>query len=133
MPPVLLPPAICCTISADFAAIFFCGSTPAQEPSEKAERKEYAIEGTPRKIWVYFPKGKLPEKLPCILIDAAGSRLFHGINLTEGDSAEHYPYAAAGFAVVAYDISGPLEDEELEDEGKILGATGMSGGKIKQV
>lgn len=54
-----------------------------------------------------FPKSG-PTPFPCVFIAPAGSRLFHGKSLEEGDRPEHLPYVAQGFAVVAYEIDGPL-------------------------
>ncbi len=58
-------------------------------------------------VWDYLPKAVGPaQKVGCVLIPPAGSRLFHGMQLGSGDRAEHRPYADAGFAVVAFEISG---------------------------
>lgn len=67
--------------------------------------------GDARKLWVYLPEN-IPAgtKLPCVLIAPAGTRLFHGMKLGEGDRPEHLPYVRAGFAVVAYDLSGPIDN-----------------------
>lgn len=65
------------------------------------------------KIWVYLPD-PAPARLPCVLIAPAGSTLFFGMNLEEGDRKEHLPYVRAGFAVVAYAIAGPCEEEAPE-------------------
>lgn len=114
------------TLMPKFLAILmivFGSATLAQSKSAKVERKEYNLESEGIKVWVYYPKSIISEKLPCVLIGAAGSRGFHGMNLVEGDSAEHYPYAEAGFAVVAYAISGPLEGEAAEDEQQFIAAT----------
>jgi dipeptidyl aminopeptidase/acylaminoacyl peptidase len=62
-------------------------------------------------VWIYLPKGADAEKhLRCILIAPAGTACIHGIKLGEGDRPEHLPYARAGFAVVAYELSGSIED-----------------------
>jgi dienelactone hydrolase len=61
-------------------------------------------------FWVYHIEGATESKRPCVLVAAAGSRLFHGIKLTEEDCPEHLPYAKAGFVVIAYDVSGPLSE-----------------------
>lgn len=71
-------------------------------------------------IWVYLPKGNhAPGSLPCVLITGAGTTLLHGLEWGEldqgGDSDEHLPYVRAGFAVVAYELDGPL-DEFGDDE-----------------
>jgi cephalosporin-C deacetylase-like acetyl esterase len=65
------------------------------------------------RIWVYLPgKNSGEASIPCVIVPPAGSRLFHGIRLTEGDRAEHLPYANRGFAVVSFDISGEVDDIE---------------------
>jgi len=70
------------------------------------------------KIWIYLPAGqKQPNSLPCVLITGAGSRLFTGMDLGNGDRAEHLPYARAGFAVVAYEMDGfPPDDKTATDQ-----------------
>ncbi|MFC1836622.1 alpha/beta hydrolase family protein, partial [Thermodesulfobacteriota bacterium] len=65
-------------------------------------------------VWTYWPKKRPAAKLPCVLIAAAGSRLYHGMSLGEGDMPEHVPYAQAGFFVIAYDVSGPLSKQAPE-------------------
>jgi dipeptidyl aminopeptidase/acylaminoacyl peptidase len=63
------------------------------------------------RVWVYLPQSTPPDtKLGCVLVPPAGSRLFHGMSLGDGDRVEHVPYVAAGFAVVSFDISGPWPD-----------------------
>lgn len=73
------------------------------------------------KVWVYLPKETKKEKIPCILIASAGSRLIDGSSLGEGSRPEHIPYVKAGFAVIAYDISGEPKDDS--DESTIEAAT----------
>lgn len=63
------------------------------------------------KVWIYVPEKAKQEKLPCVLIAPAGSRLIDGASLGDGDQAEHLPYVKAGFAVVAYDIDGDPKDK----------------------
>lgn len=69
------------------------------------------------RVWIYLP-GEIPadKKLPCVLIAPAGTRLWHGMVLAEGDRPEHLPYVKAGYAVVAYSISGPVSDEPTDEE-----------------
>ncbi len=69
-----------------------------------------AAVGPPCKVWIYLPSPKPAGKLPCILIAPAGSRMFHGMGLADGDVPEHLPWVQAGFAVVAYELDGPLSD-----------------------
>lgn len=72
--------------------------------------------GTGGKLWIYLPSGNHePGTLGCVLIGPAGSRLVYGMQLAEGDQAEHYPYAQEGFAVVAFEIDGALPAEKPPD------------------
>ncbi|QGJ71103.1 Hypothetical protein PBC10988_28060 [Planctomycetales bacterium 10988] len=60
-------------------------------------------------VWIYLPEGADQAKsLPCVFVAPAGTPLIHGIELSEGDQPEHWPYVEAGFAVVAYDLSGKV-------------------------
>ena len=68
------------------------------------------------KLWVYLPERPGQKKLPCILIGPAGSRLFHGKFLGNGDRPEHLPYVRAGFAVIAYEVDGSMSDKPDDNE-----------------
>ncbi len=61
------------------------------------------------RVWVYLPSKQAPS-LPCVLVPPAGTRLFHGIRMTDGDRSEHWPYVERGFIVVSFDIAGELDD-----------------------
>lgn len=74
----------------------------------------YSPPGHGGRLHVYLPAGEHAQgSLPCVLICGAGSTLLHGMELSdieeEGDSDEHFPYARAGIAVVAYELDGPSE------------------------
>jgi len=57
---------------------------------------------------LYLPAGRhAPKSLPCVFIAPAGSGE-HGIGIADGDRPEHVPYVRAGFAVMAYELSGSL-------------------------
>jgi dipeptidyl aminopeptidase/acylaminoacyl peptidase len=71
-------------------------------------------------MWVYLPHGQTGEGLPCVVIAPAGTRLFHGIDLGEGDKPEHLPYVLAGFAVIAYSIDGWLDDDPAMTWGQAM-------------
>jgi dipeptidyl aminopeptidase/acylaminoacyl peptidase len=71
-------------------------------------------------VWVYLPEKRPAKPLPAVLIGPAGSTLIWGMALGEGDQAEHIPYALAGFAVVAYAISGPVADDEFNNRPAML-------------
>lgn len=72
--------------------------------------REVRLDGLHR-IWVYEPTDPGSGKRPCVLIAPAGSHLFDGMLLGDGDRDEQFPYAKAGYVVVAYDVSGPLKRE----------------------
>ncbi len=67
------------------------------------------------KVWIYVPEKVKQEKIACVLIAPAGSRLIDGASLGEGSQAEHLPYVKAGFVVVAYEIDGEIIDEESDE------------------
>ena len=67
-------------------------------------------------VWIYLPQTRGRAKLPCVFVAPAGSRLFHGMGLADGDRKEQLPYVRAGFAVVAYEIEGPLSDSPTNGE-----------------
>ena len=103
-------------------------STPAETTPGRASRgtprfdgeQERQFQGVPfrvielttvsgNRVWLYLPKRDVTNgSLACVLIPPAGTRLFHGIRLSEDDRPMHLPFVAAGFAVVAFDLSGPL-------------------------
>jgi len=66
------------------------------------------------KLWVYLPEKKPSGNLPCVLIAPAGSPMFVGMGLGDGDRPEHLPYAKAGFAVIAYELDGAMPQHEGE-------------------
>ncbi|WP_435009512.1 prolyl oligopeptidase family serine peptidase [Tundrisphaera lichenicola] len=65
------------------------------------------------KLWLYRPTGEhAPRSLPCVMITGAGSNLLTGMSLSDGDRPEHVPYVRAGFAVLAYELDGGLEEQD---------------------
>ncbi len=65
-------------------------------------------------VWIYLPEKTESKKLPVVLIAAAGSYLFNGVSLGQGDQPEHLPYVRKGYAVVAYETPGSLKEVDLE-------------------
>jgi dienelactone hydrolase len=60
-------------------------------------------------VWLYLPDGPhQPGSLPCVVIAPAGSTILSGMDLGDGDRAEHLPYVPAGYAVLSYSIDGYL-------------------------
>jgi dienelactone hydrolase len=61
-------------------------------------------------IWVYLPEGAHEDhSLPCVVVAPAGSIIITGMDLGDGDRAEHLPYVPAGYAVLSYSLDGYLE------------------------
>jgi WD40 repeat protein/dienelactone hydrolase len=91
-------------------------SRPLPEGVDVAEVRLGVCPGQPgqaNRLWVYTPRGThSPKSLPCVLIAAAGSTLYSGMALGEGDRPEHVPYAKAGFAVVAFESDGDLGNRD---------------------
>ncbi len=65
-------------------------------------------------VWIYLPEKQTKEKIPAVLIAAAGSYLWNGISLGEGDQPEHLPYVRSGYAVIAYETPGSLKGIDLK-------------------
>ncbi|WP_309714279.1 prolyl oligopeptidase family serine peptidase [Armatimonas sp.] len=79
--------------------------------------------GEQRSLGIYLPKsGMNKENLPCVVIAPAGTRLFHGMDLGEGDIAEHLPYVKAGYVVVAYSLDGVLSESDATKNRAVQGA-----------
>jgi dipeptidyl aminopeptidase/acylaminoacyl peptidase len=82
--------------------------------------------GGNNRLWVYLPEPRPKGKLPCVLIAPAGTPLIYGNELGsigDGDQPEHLPYVRAGFAVVAYEIDGPVRSENPTDAEIVRAAT----------
>jgi len=75
----------------------------------------------PMRVWYYQPE-KVADKLPLVLVPPAGSNLFCGKHLSDGDRPEHYPYVRAGFAVASFDIDGHVNRPTASDEALLQGA-----------
>lgn len=92
----------------------------AADLPEDVLRREFTLPSTGNKVWIYLPSNYQGKKLPCVLIAPAGSRLYHGMGLGESSSPEHIPYVKAGFAVVAYELSGQLADDSDDETEKAI-------------
>jgi dipeptidyl aminopeptidase/acylaminoacyl peptidase len=121
------------------AAILFIAGCQKGEPAKLSLEKAPAIatgrtvepgiafqevsvprkDGGTSKLWVYLPEPRPKGNLPCVLIAPAGTPLIYGNelgNFGDGSEPEHLPYVRAGFAVVAYEIDGPVRSEKPSDE-----------------
>lgn len=80
-------------------------------------KQEIQLDSSHR-IWIYRPKN-IKGRCPLVLIAPAGTPLYHGMNLGDGDVPEFTPYAKAGCVVVAYDVSGPVPEGSRVSSGAI--------------
>jgi acetyl esterase/lipase len=70
-----------------------------------------------RVLGVYLPKAAMTQRnLPCVIIAPAGTRLFHGIDLSNGDVEEHLPYVKAGYMVVSYSLDGAIPKSKEQNK-----------------
>jgi len=91
------------------------GPARPYDATTSASQAEIPLTEGIQQVWVYLPTPLPAGKLPCVLIAPAGSHLFDGMVLGDGDRPEHVPYVHAGFAVVAYSINGPLLNDHPTD------------------
>jgi dipeptidyl aminopeptidase/acylaminoacyl peptidase len=75
----------------------------------------------PMRVWYYQPE-KAAGKLALVIVPPAGSTLIAGMDLGDGDRAEHYPYAKAGFAVASFEIDGHVPSETQSEAALLQGA-----------
>jgi dienelactone hydrolase len=73
----------------------------------------------PMKVWYYRPD-QAKGKLPLVLVPPAGSTLIAGMDLGDGDRAEHYPCVGAGFAVGSFEIDGHVPDTQRASDAAVL-------------
>jgi dipeptidyl aminopeptidase/acylaminoacyl peptidase len=73
----------------------------------------------PMRVWYYQPE-QAADKLPLVLVPPAGSTLFSGMGMAEGDRPEHYPYVRAGFAVASFDIDGQVPNSKKASDAVLL-------------
>jgi dienelactone hydrolase len=117
-------------------------SPPTQQRPKAEQKVEFPALGTPKRVekgvdsyevalnragqsmrvWVYVSDHAPDQKLPLVLVGPAGSNLITGMALEDGDRAEHWPYARAGFAVVSYDIDGPMPKSKKPTDAAVLAA-----------
>jgi dienelactone hydrolase len=97
------------------STIIFPARPPLRELESGIQTASVQL-GSGRELYLYLPTGAHPPRsLPCVFIAPAGSPMFTGMALGEGDRAEHLPWVRAGFAVVAYSIDGPIPSDDPTD------------------
>jgi dipeptidyl aminopeptidase/acylaminoacyl peptidase len=75
----------------------------------------------PMRVWYYFPD-KATGKLALVIVPPAGSTLIAGMDLSDGDRPEHYPYVRAGFAVASFEIDGHVSPGAASNAAVLQGA-----------
>jgi dipeptidyl aminopeptidase/acylaminoacyl peptidase len=113
--------AVMPTGPAEAGPITFPELGPSQliQPGIRFQEATLRRGAMPMRVWYYQPE-KAPDKLPLVLVPPAGSTLFVGMEMGEGDRPEHYPYARAGFAVASFDIDGHVPDLKKAPKSALL-------------
>lgn len=86
--------------------------------SGKIEIKDFNVSddrGTTH-IRVISPKNLDGKLVPAVFLAPAGTRLFHGNAISNGDNAEAVPYALAGMIAVIYELDGDLDSDQPTDK-----------------
>jgi dipeptidyl aminopeptidase/acylaminoacyl peptidase len=86
------------------------GASRLIQPGIRFQEATLQRDNLPMRVWYYEPE-KAAGKLALVLVPPAGSTLIAGMELGEGDRAEHYPYVRAGFAVASFDLDGHVPDK----------------------
>jgi dienelactone hydrolase len=74
-------------------------------------------------VWAYLPDGAhQPRSLPCVIIAPAGSITITGMDLGDGDRAEHCPYIPAGYALLAYSLDGHVDNVKNLGDARLASA-----------
>lgn len=63
-----------------------------------------------RVIWIYTPPHPPGQRLPCVFIAPDSATGYYGKALYPVNQREQWPYAKAGFVVVAYSVDGSTTD-----------------------
>jgi dipeptidyl aminopeptidase/acylaminoacyl peptidase len=72
------------------------------------------LERDAQTVWLYVPAGREPSAL--VVIPPSGGTLLTAPPLTLEDRPDHLPYVEAGFAVVAFSLSGTLSGTVTEEQ-----------------
>ena len=72
--------------------------------------------GISTRLLLFTSDAPATKKRPCIFIAPAGTRLFHGSALDDGNPPEYLPYVHAGYSVVAYELDGDLSENPKDAE-----------------
>ncbi|CAN5470591.1 hypothetical protein BH10PLA2_BH10PLA2_08470 [soil metagenome] len=89
------------------------GSGQVIQPGIRFHEFKLIRNGVPMRVFVHLPE-MAQGKLPLVLVPPAGSTLIAGMDLGDDDRAEHSPFAQAGFAVVSFEIDGPVKNKKSE-------------------
>jgi len=102
--------AACGRAPIDLGYSIVSDSTRELEPHVTCREVVLDRHGAPMTLWIYVPSWPPAPAAgrPVVLIAPAGSPLFLGMALAEGDRAEHLPWARRGDMVVAYSVDGAV-------------------------
>jgi dienelactone hydrolase len=106
-------------VVADVPALGEFGATQLIKPGIKFREATLERGGVPMRVWFYEPE-KAADPLALVLVPPAGSTLYVGMELGDGDRAEHYPYADAGFAVASFEIDGHVPNLQIAGDAAVL-------------
>ncbi len=85
------------------------------EPGVHWRRDGVQRDGGKTVVWLYRP-AETSGPLPLVVIAPAGSTLVTGMDLGDGDRAEHLPYVREGILVVSYSLSGAVAQDASDTE-----------------
>jgi dienelactone hydrolase len=91
------------------------------QPGVKFREATLTRDGVPMRVWHYEP-AKAAKQLPLVIVPPAGSTLFTGMDLGDGDRAEQYPYVRAGFAVASFEIDGNMPNVQKANVAQLVNA-----------
>lgn len=109
-------------VDSDDIRVAAVGDPVAIEKVVSVQEVRLVRAGVPMKLWIYRPAVTGDAKIPLVLVPPAGSRLFHGMNLGDGDRPEHLPYARAGYVVVSFEIDGHFDESEDPSDESLFAA-----------
>src|SRR5262245_13145126 len=90
------------------------GATHALESGVTVRELELDRGGVRMGVWIYDPPASVVGRRPVILIAAAGTPLFWGMELGSDVRRQRAPRAQHGYVVVAYALDGHVKDPDDE-------------------
>lgn len=107
------------TVKAEPITFPELGSARLIQPGIQFQEATLRRGALPMRVWYYQPE-KATGQLALVLVPPAGSTLFAGMALSDGDRLEHYPYVRAGFAVASFEIDGYVPNQQRTSDAVVL-------------